>query len=104
MGRMRISETTMALDPQRAKSIFLAALERAGEEREALLAEACASDAELRQRVDRLLQAHDRPETVPEAPAPAVPTLDPALPQGVQPVAPGPGANSEGPGPVIGRC
>src|SRR5260370_81500 len=107
MGRMRISETTMALDPQRAKSIFLAALERAGEEREALLAEACASDAELRQRVDRLLQAHDRPESVPETPAPAVAPAGSRqeaesgqadLPPAGRPLP----AVSEGPGTVIG--
>ena len=46
----------MSSDPTRAKSIFLNAADRpAGPEREAFLAEACATDTELRREVDELL-------------------------------------------------
>jgi serine/threonine protein kinase len=72
----------MTLDPQRAKSIFLAALEQVEEERHAFLDEACAGDAALRQRVERLLLAHDRPDSLPEAPAAQAPTLDSNPPAG----------------------
>jgi hypothetical protein len=54
----------VALDSQRAKSIFLAALEQTGSQRQALLDEACAGDPELHQRVERLLQAHERPDSL----------------------------------------
>jgi hypothetical protein len=60
----------MAFDPQRAKSIFLAALDRGRAEWGAFLDGACAGDAELRRRVDQLLEAHDRPDSLPETPAP----------------------------------
>jgi tetratricopeptide (TPR) repeat protein/tRNA A-37 threonylcarbamoyl transferase component Bud32 len=89
---MWISESTMAINHEKAKAIFLAALERDGGERAALLVEACAGDAELRQRVDRLLQAHDRPDSVPATPA-AEPTVDSAPPEGDEHAA---GADSSG--------
>jgi tetratricopeptide (TPR) repeat protein len=92
----------VALDSQRAKSIFLAALERAGSEREALLAEACAGDPDLRQRVERLLLAHERPDSLPAAPeAPPRATQDfvPPESQELPPTSP---ATPEGPGTVIG--
>jgi hypothetical protein len=75
----------MALDPSPAKSIFLAALDRPGEERGAFLDAACAGDAELRRRVDRLLAAHDRPDSLPEAPTARAPTEDSALREGPDP-------------------
>ena len=53
----------MALDSQRAKSIFLAAADRPAGERAAFLDEACAGEAELRRRVEQLLAAHDRPDS-----------------------------------------
>ena len=46
----------------REEEIFLEALEReAGEQRSAWLDEACAGDAELRQSVEDLLDAHHEP-------------------------------------------
>jgi tetratricopeptide (TPR) repeat protein/serine/threonine protein kinase len=66
----------MALDPQRAKSIFLAALEQASKERGAFLDEACAGDLDLRRRVERLLLAHDRPDSLPDAEEIPGPTQD----------------------------
>src|SRR5262245_41234613 len=43
----------------RARTIFLAALERAPDQWPAFLDEACGGDAEVRARVDQLLRAHD---------------------------------------------
>ena len=47
---------------QRAKELFLAALERPTADRPAFLAEACAGDATLRREVESLLAFHDEPE------------------------------------------
>src|SRR5262245_58873592 len=43
---------------ERARSLFLAALERAPEHWPAFLAQACGNNAELRARADELLRAH----------------------------------------------
>src|SRR5262249_11539644 len=51
----------MATDLQNARSLFLAAVERASAERAAYLDGACAGDIGLRQRVEALLRAHDEP-------------------------------------------
>jgi len=49
----------MGASESSAESIFFAALERAEpDDRSRYVAEACAGDAELRRRVDRLLRAH----------------------------------------------
>ena len=49
----------------RAKAIFLAAVDRdTPEERAAVLAERCGDDAALRRRVEALLRAHDQPGNV----------------------------------------
>src|SRR5262245_1037927 len=69
----------MTLDPQRAKSIFLAALDQGRAGRAAVPDAACSGDADLRRRVDRLLAAHDRPDTAPEA---AYPSATAAAPEG----------------------
>ena len=53
---------------QRAKDLFLAALERPAADRPAFLAEACAGDAALRQEVESLLAFHDEPEGAGQAP------------------------------------
>jgi len=54
----------------RAKAIFLAAVDRdTPEERAAVLAERCGDDAALRRRVEALLRAHDQPGNVLGAPA-----------------------------------
>ncbi|HZT82944.1 MAG TPA: serine/threonine-protein kinase, partial [Gemmataceae bacterium] len=91
----------MTLDPQRAKSVFLAALEQAAEQREAFLSEACAGDLDLRRRVQRLLQAHERPDSLPEAEADPGATQDSSPPVDAEP-APSPTPLAEGPGTLIG--
>ena len=63
----------MHLDQQRIDSIFLAAAEKAtAAERAAYLDVACASDLELRERVERLLAAQSKVGRFLEAPAPAL--------------------------------
>ena len=60
-------------DPQRIDSIFLAAAAKAtAAERAAYLDVACASDPELRVRVERLLAAQSKVSGFLEAPAPAL--------------------------------
>jgi serine/threonine protein kinase len=60
-----------------ARSIFLAALERAPEQCPAFLDEACAGNAELRARVDQLLHAHQAMGSIHggRADAPALPPV-----------------------------
>ena len=53
----------MAVDPKRVKELFMAVSEAAPGERAALLDRECAGDAELRQRVEALLQAHEEPDS-----------------------------------------
>jgi serine/threonine protein kinase/Flp pilus assembly protein TadD len=91
----------MPVDPQRAKSIFLAALEQAQEQRRALVDQACGGDLELRQRVERLLLAHERPDSLPEAEVAPGPTQAPGSRQGGS-AEPGLASLAEGPGVVIG--
>ncbi len=69
----------MKVDAQRAKSVFLAALEKTPEERSGFLEQACAGDADLRRCVDRLLQAHDRPDSLLDAEAVSDATPAPVL-------------------------
>src|SRR5262249_23647160 len=76
-------------------------LDQASDERGAFLDEACPGDPELRRRVDRLLQAHDRPDSLPEAPAVPGPTVDSSPPEGGDSV-PGPVAAAEVSGMRIG--
>lgn len=60
----------MPVDPQRIQSIFLAVLEAADPaDRAVLLARECGDDSELRQRVEVLLQAHDRSGSFLDKPA-----------------------------------
>ena len=55
----------MPTEPANAKEIFLNAVEIASPaERAALLDEACRGNPELRRRVEALLQAHERPESL----------------------------------------
>jgi hypothetical protein len=49
----------MAIDPARAKSLFLSASDLNRDDRAAYLERACSGDAELRQRVEALLRAND---------------------------------------------
>ncbi len=63
------------------KSIFLAALERRREERNAFLDEACLGDESLRREVEQLLTSHEAARSFIESPAVATPS---AIPSGVQ--------------------
>ena len=56
----------MAADPNRARDVFLAAVELPSDERPGYLAEACRGDADLQAEVDRLLVANADPESIPE--------------------------------------
>src|SRR5262245_24932244 len=58
----------MSVDAKRLQSVFLAAVEVADlTERAALLDRKCGGDAELRQRVEKLLAAHDDSAELPPA-------------------------------------
>src|SRR5688572_3117837 len=83
------------------QSIFIQALERGPAERGAFLDVACASDAALRQRVERLLQHHERAASFLAEPA-AGPseTRDAVDPAGATV---GQRAHTEAPGSSIGR-
>src|SRR5262245_14950902 len=63
----------MAADPKRVKDIFMAVSEAAADRRAALLDRECAGDAELRQRVEALLQAHEEPASFLRQPVPGHP-------------------------------
>jgi serine/threonine protein kinase/Tfp pilus assembly protein PilF len=65
----------MDQDKPRVDSIFLEAVEKpTAEERAAYLDRACASDAELRQRIERLLAAESKVSSFLESPAPGLPS------------------------------
>ena len=59
----------MPLDPNRVQAVFLSAVECDDPAaRAALLDRECATDAELRQRVEALLKAYDRPDSLLDQP------------------------------------
>jgi serine/threonine protein kinase len=92
----------MPADPQLIQSAFLAAIEAADPAaRAALLARECGDDAELRRRVEVLLQAHDRSGSFLDKPAVEGATSDDVIPgRLIDPAdVPPPG---EGPGSRIG--
>jgi len=92
----------MPADPQRIQSIFLAAIEAADPAaRAALLACECGDDAELRQRVGVLLQAHDRSGSFLDQPAVQPVTTDAPAGQWIDRDAPL--VLSERPGMRVGR-
>ena len=74
------------------EAIFVAALEkRTPEDRAAYLAAACGEDADLRESIEKLLDAHENPVALLGIPALGVePSVDDAV-------------SAEGPGSVIGR-
>jgi serine/threonine protein kinase/tetratricopeptide (TPR) repeat protein len=80
----------MSADPQKARAIFLDAVEKhAPEQWSAFLEEACGQDKELRLRVDVLLKAHSQANSLLDAPeSNIVETID--------------DRHTEGPGMVIG--
>ncbi len=60
----------MSVDAKRVQAIFLAAVEAENaDQRTAILDRECAGDAELRRRVEALLQAHQVPASILEHPA-----------------------------------
>jgi serine/threonine protein kinase/tetratricopeptide (TPR) repeat protein len=92
----------MHADPERIQSIFLAAIETADPaDRAALLARECGDDAELRQRVEVLLQAHDRSGSFLDKPVVEPVTTDAPAGQWIDRDAPL--ALAERPGMLVGR-
>jgi serine/threonine protein kinase len=79
----------MAVDVDQARSIFLAAIEEDPQQQPAFLDTACGPDAELRARVEHLLEAHRALGSIHFDPVPG-PTTNAG------------GSSSEGPGSVIG--
>ena len=79
----------MAVDVDKARSIFLAAIDEDPHERPAFLDGACGNDGELRARVEHLLEAHQALGNIHFQTIPG-------------PAANAGGRSSEGPGSVIG--
>src|SRR5262245_26978710 len=68
----------MAVDPRRVKELFVAALDLpTGPARRAFLDGACGGEADLRQRLDVLLQAHEDPASVLDRPLAEVVRAEP---------------------------
>src|SRR4051812_36447905 len=68
----------MKPDPQREEALFQAAVEQTATARQLFLDGACHGDLALRQRLEKLLAAHEQTEGVlADAPPAAVPTLKP---------------------------
>ncbi len=65
----------MSASPQRAKDLFLAALELPAEAREAFLADAYGGDAALRREVESLLEFHDAANVAEAISAPEEPAI-----------------------------
>jgi serine/threonine protein kinase/WD40 repeat protein len=75
-------EAAMPDDPRRVKELFVAALELPDPQaRRELLDRECTGDADLRRRLDVLLQAHDHPESALDRPLAAIarPRPDPTV-------------------------
>ncbi len=71
----------MAFQPERAREFFLDAVQIGSpEERSAFLDRSCGGDAELRRRVEALIAAHERPESLLDKAAVAIdmPLIDSA--------------------------
>ena len=60
------------MNPSREEALFALAVEKPGAERAAFLDSECSGDAQLRQRVEALLKAHDQTSGVLEEPPAAV--------------------------------
>ncbi|MCA9183124.1 MAG: hypothetical protein KDA51_16795, partial [Planctomycetales bacterium] len=54
----------MPCDPQQIQAVFLAVTEKTPSERAAFLQGQCGTNADLRQRVEALLRAHDEPGSI----------------------------------------
>ena len=94
----------MAADPRRVKELFIALLDLPDAQvRQVFLERECAGDAELRLRLEALLQAHENPASALERPLAAIePPANP--PAEKAPVGPGVGETSfyHGPGEDVG--
>ncbi len=89
----------MNADPQKVRSVFLAAVENhAPDQWSAYLDEACGPDQELRQRVEVLLRAHEQANSLLDAPVGHLPS--PPWGRGLGERG-GEGAGGEGAGPTI---
>jgi serine/threonine protein kinase len=64
----------MPADPNRARDVFLTALELPTDQRPGYLAEVCRGDADLQAEVDRLLVANPSATTAAESASPALPS------------------------------
>jgi eukaryotic-like serine/threonine-protein kinase len=69
-------ETSAMVDPNRAKSIFLAASEKPRDDRASFLNEVVNGDSELRARVEALLNAHEDPDSFLDNAAVPLATVD----------------------------
>jgi hypothetical protein len=88
-GGSDVEGDAVPVDPERVQAIFLEAVERrSAAERAAVLDRLCGSDAELRERVDALLQAHDSPGAILLSPPP-----DPVATADEPPIAERPGTS-----------
>src|SRR5262249_13040668 len=78
IGSADVEGPAVPVDPERVQAILLEAAEQqSAVGRAALLDRQCSADAELRQRVETLLRAHDAPGAFLESPAPVpVATVD----------------------------
>ncbi len=65
----RASESSLTVDPTSVEGIFIVAIAKPLEERASFLESACGEDLEKRQRVERLLAAHDSDINFLETPA-----------------------------------
>jgi serine/threonine protein kinase len=93
----------MPLDSKRIQSVFLAAVEAA--DRPAVLARECGDDADLRRRVEALLQAHDAPGTFLDQPAGTRGSSQEVVPGRIDPAAPHLlGADAAGLDEKVGSC
>src|SRR6266542_3205739 len=68
----------MPIEPRSLKELFLAALALAPAARAAWLERECAQDAQLRQRVELMLVAHETPQSLLDRVAPPAPPPEPA--------------------------
>src|ERR1700674_3124942 len=71
-----VRKAAVIVDPNRAKSVFLAAVEKSPAERAAFLDEAVGEDTALRKRVEALIQAHDDPDSFLDKVGVQLPTVD----------------------------
>ena len=92
----------MGSDPRRVQAVFLAAVELPPAGRAAFLDRECDADADLRQRVEALLRAHEDPNSFLERPAVGQAATGDLLPDAARAGAADAGRPTEAPGTRIG--